>query len=68
MVDWDELVGTEEAARMLGVSTERVKQLCRFGMLEARKINGGWIISADSVRSRIDISPRRGRPRKNPSE
>ena len=63
-VNWDAIVGTEEAAGMLGISVERVKQLCRSGSLEARKINGSWVISRQSVDERMEAKPKAGRPKK----
>lgn len=64
MVDWDAIVGTKEAAEMLGISIERVKQLCNMGSLDGRKMNGGWIISRASVEARIASKPKAGRPKK----
>lgn len=64
LLDWDAIVGTEEAAGMLRISVERVKQLCRSGSLEARKINGSWVISRQSVEERMEAKPKAGRPKK----
>ena len=63
-MNWDAIVGTKEAAEMLGISTERVKQLCSLGSLDARKMNGGWLISRESIESRIASKPKAGRPKK----
>ena len=63
-MNWDSIVGTKDAAEMLGISTERVKQLCNMGSLDARKMNGGWLISRESIEERIAIKPKAGRPKK----
>lgn len=47
-----------EAARMMGVSAERARQLAREGRLGARLVGGRWLVDAASVPS----ASRRGRP------
>ena len=47
-----------EAARMMGVSAVRARQLAREGRLRARRVGGRWLVDAASVPS----APRRGRP------
>lgn len=56
-----------EAARKLGVSTARVAQLCKAGLLESWKVGGTRMVSVDSVDSvdaRIECEQTAGRPRK----
>ena len=47
-----------EAARMMGVSAVRARQLAREGRLRARQVGGRWLVDAASLPS----APRRGRP------
>lgn len=47
-----------EAARMMGVSAVRARQMAREGRLRARRIGGRWLVDAASLPS----APRRGRP------
>jgi len=47
-----------EAARMMGVSAVRARQLAREGRLRARRVGGRWLVDAASVPS----ARRRGRP------
>lgn len=43
-LDRDELVGTADAARILGISQRRIQQLIRDGDLEATVVNGTFVI------------------------
>ena len=43
-----ELMSTEEAARVLGVSVRRVRQLCRSYNLGTR-IGGRWVLDAEEI-------------------
>lgn len=47
----EELITTEEAARMLGVSSDAVRKSCRAGRWAgaARKVRGAWLIEAEAV-------------------
>lgn len=38
-----------EAAEQLGVSVQRVRSLCRQGVLDARKVGATWLIALDSL-------------------
>ena len=49
-------VGASEAARMLGVSTERVSQLISAGHLESWKVSGTRMVSVDSIEARAKES------------
>lgn len=51
-------VGVPEAARMLGVSPVRARQLIAEGQLDARQVAGRWLVDVASLPS----APRRGRP------
>lgn len=45
-------ISTEQAADMLGVTPNRVRQLCRGGQLRARQVGKTWLVDAASVRLR----------------
>ena len=51
-------IGLAEAARMMGVSAVRARQLARGGRLRARRVGGHWLVDEASLPS----APRRGRP------
>lgn len=51
-------VGVPEAARMLGVSPARARQLIADGGIAARQVTGRWLVDVASLPS----APRRGRP------
>lgn len=51
-----------EAARELGASTVRVRELIASNVLAAEKVGGRWLISPESVRGRKRTQRRRGRP------
>ena len=48
-----EIISVAEAARRLRVSIDYVYSLVWSGKLSARKIDGRWRVSADSVAKRI---------------
>lgn len=52
-----------DAARELGVSTARVSQLIKAGLLDSWKDGTKRMVSRASVESRIMESPKSGRPR-----
>jgi excisionase family DNA binding protein len=41
---------TEDAADVLGVSANRIRQLCRTGSLPGRRVGGRWLVDDDAVR------------------
>ena len=45
----DDLIGTSEAGRLLGLSQGYVVRLARFGKIEAHKQDGVWLLSRYSV-------------------
>lgn len=55
-----------EASRMLGVSTERVRQLVNRGTLAAEQVAGIWLIDEGSVAARVRNNPGPGRPSSKP--
>ena len=55
---------TAQAAEMLGVSTGRVRQMIRAGILERRKEGRDNLITLESIERRLDNPRHSGRPRK----
>ncbi|MFN2267645.1 MAG: DNA cytosine methyltransferase, partial [Desulfonatronovibrio sp.] len=39
----------QDASASLGISCQRVRELCRSGEIDSKKIGGTWILSSDSV-------------------
>lgn len=52
-----------DAARVLGVSSARVAQLCQAGLLDSWRDDTKRMVSRDSVEARLAESPKPGRPR-----
>lgn len=50
-----------EASAVLDVSTSRVRQLCREGRLESRKVGRDWFVSEADVKERAKNPPPAGR-------
>ena len=61
----DDLIGTAEAGRVLGVQAQRVAQLIRAGRLPARLIGGSFVIRRGDLALVADR--RVGRPRAKPT-
>ena len=57
-------VTAAEAARVLGVSSARIAQLCKAGYLDSWKIGGTRMVSIESIESRIESEPAGGRPKR----
>jgi hypothetical protein len=57
-----ELIGVGEAARRLGRSEARVRQLLRSGALSGERMSGVWLVDATAIRERESFAPGRGRP------
>ena len=57
-------VTAAEAAAMLGVSTARVAQLCKAGLLDSWKVGRTRMVSLESVETRGSEKAGPGRPRK----
>lgn len=56
-----------EAAKALGVSTARVAQLCKAGLLTSWKVGRTRMVSVESVETRLAEDSKPGRPRKETS-
>lgn len=48
-----EVLSVREAADLLGVSPQRVRQLIKDGRLSARRSTGGWLVPEAAVRRRL---------------
>jgi excisionase family DNA binding protein len=59
-----ELLTTEQAAKSLGISVARVKQLLSEGKLKGQHIGKQWIIERSAL-DEVTIYGKRGRPRKD---
>lgn len=57
-----EVVGVPDAAEVLGVSAERVRQLIYAGDLSAHRISGRWMVDRASLNRRATRVRRAGRP------
>ena len=57
-------VTAADAARMLGVSSARVAQMCENGRLTSWKDGSKRMVLRDSVNARLAEHPKAGRPRK----
>jgi len=53
---------TDEAARRLGISSRRVVELLRHGLLDGRQVHTEWLVSEASVGSRTRAGRSNGRP------
>lgn len=58
----DLVCSTEEAAAIIGVTPERVAQLCDAGILKARKLGRDWLILTESVGNYAE-TPRKPGPK-----
>lgn len=45
----DNIIGTTEAAEILGLSPDHVKKLCRDGKIKAKRIGKTWVIDKTSL-------------------
>ena len=45
----ERMLGTREAAAVLGCDTSHVRRLCLTGRLPARRITGGWLIDSTAL-------------------
>lgn len=52
-----------EASKMLGVSDQRIRSLCREGFVSAKKVKGAWQIDASSLSKYA-----KGRKKNNPAD
>ena len=68
-VDFDlsrvDAVTAADAARILGVSTARVAQMCDKGQLTSWREGSKRLILRESLEARLEKAPKAGRPRKD---
>jgi len=57
-----ELLSLADASALLGVSSERVRQLVVAGDLPGVRFGNAWAVPRDAVAARRQVSNRRGRP------
>lgn len=57
-----DLVSLADASQLLGVSSERVRQLVVAGDLPGVRFGNAWAVPRDAVVARRQVSNRRGRP------
>jgi len=57
-----DLVSLADASQLLGVSSERVRQLVVAGDLPGVRFGNAWAVPRDAVSARRQVSNRRGRP------
>lgn len=57
-----ERIGVAEAAGVLGVSAERVRQLIKAGRLDARQVSGRWLVDPGSADRLAHRQRHAGRP------
>jgi excisionase family DNA binding protein len=58
------VIGTDEAARRLGLSVGRLTTMIRSGILGAQKIGRTWVVEEAEVARVAKLKRPRGRPRK----
>jgi len=58
------MIGTAEAARLLGISPRRVAAMIQSGLLDAKKVGKTWIIDEREVTKLRKRVRKAGRPRK----
>lgn len=57
-----DLLSLADASALLGVSSERVRQLVVAGDLPGVKFGNAWVVPRNSIDARCQVSNRRGRP------
>ncbi len=62
MTQWAPYFTVTEAAAELGLTEGRVRRLIEARLLDADKVAGRWLLTADSVHARKNTQRRRGRP------
>jgi hypothetical protein len=58
------VVGTDEAARRLGVSIGRLTTMIRTDILQAQKIGRTWVLDEAEIARVSKLNRKRGRPPK----
>lgn len=56
------MLSVSQSAKILGVSTSRVRKLLDDGLLEGRKVGRVWAVHEESVYGRLAKKPEAGRP------
>jgi excisionase family DNA binding protein len=59
----DAVIGSAEAAELLGTTVDYISRLCRTKKLRAKQIGREWVIDIASVKALQDRPPGPGRPR-----
>ena len=49
-------ITTEEVAELLNRTDSRIRQLCRSGLLPARKVDGRWMVRRSALVSYVALS------------
>lgn len=57
MITMDELLTTEDVARLLRISEYTARQLCKRGEIKAKKIGRNWKVKQEDLREYIDRRP-----------
>ena len=58
------VVGTQEAAKRLGITTTRIATMIRSGIIRAQKIGRSWVIEESEIVRVAKMQRPPGRPRK----
>jgi excisionase family DNA binding protein len=61
----DNLLSTNEAAQLLGITRTQVTRLCKAGVLVSQRIGHTLAITRDSIEYAADNRPAIGRPKKD---
>ncbi|HVA91370.1 MAG TPA: helix-turn-helix domain-containing protein [Chloroflexota bacterium] len=64
-MELQDLLGVDEAARLLGISADRMRVLLRHQRLPARKVAGRWVVASQDLALVGKRPP--GRPRRSAS-
>lgn len=59
-----ELMGIADAAKEIGVSAQRIKQLIGLNRIYAQKVNSGWVFFKEDVMEFKEKPRQNGRPKK----
>jgi hypothetical protein len=58
------VIGTDDAAKRLGVSVRRLTAMIRSEIVEAQKIGRTWVLEEREIERVAQLSRPRGRPKK----
>jgi excisionase family DNA binding protein len=62
-MELQDLLSVDEAARILGISADRMRVLLRTSRLPARKVSGRWVVTSQDL-ALVGLRPP-GRPRRS---